>query len=176
MKMRDLFATISIIGLSCGALCAAGGGGASGSAQAAFERIKSLAGEWRGAMVGESKMPDAVVRYRVTSAGSAVEETIEPASPHEMITIYHLDGDQLMLTHYCAAGNQPCMVLKRKKSTADTLVFDFAGGTNFKSKKDGHMHGLRLRFTGPDAFVAEWEYWKEGKPASVEKFSLTRKQ
>lgn len=176
MQRSTLISAVAIFSLTCGALRAGetGGQGTPVSSQAAFARIKGLAGEWRGALVGDTQMPGAVVRYHVTSAGSAVEETLAPGTPHEMVTLYHLDGDRLMLTHYCAAGNQPRMVLNRKKSTADTFVFEFAGGTNLKRTKDGHMHALRLRFTGHDTLAAEWDYWKEGKLAGVEKFALTR--
>ena len=30
-----------------------------------------------------------------------------PDTPAETVTTYHLDGDALMLTHYCGLGNQP---------------------------------------------------------------------
>mgnify|MGYP003352508404 CR=1 FL=1 len=35
----------------------------------------------------------------VTAAGSAVVETIAPGTPHEMVTVYHLDGDKLADTY-----------------------------------------------------------------------------
>ena len=28
----------------------------------------------------------------------------------DMISMFNLDGDRVVLTHYCAAGNQPRMV------------------------------------------------------------------
>jgi hypothetical protein len=90
-----------------------------------------------------------------------------------MVTMYHLDGNKLMLTHYCAAGNQPRMTLSRK-STPEQLEFNFSGATNLKSSKAGHMHDLRLRFDGPNQISAEWDYFENGKKKSTEKFTLTR--
>src|SRR5438552_2636683 len=86
--------------------------------KAAFARMKSLAGN-----------------FRVIASGSAVLETCFAGTPMEMVTVYYLKDDKLVQTHYCMLGNQPRMKLNAKKSSADTLVFDFAGGDNMKSTK-----------------------------------------
>ena len=49
---------------------------------------------------------------RTTGGGSAVTETLFPGTAHEMMSVYHMDGDDLVLTHYCAGGNQPRMMLE----------------------------------------------------------------
>ncbi len=143
-------------------------------ARTAFEKLKGLAGEWTGTVNEKGSGPPGVVVYRVTANGSAVEETLFPGSPHEMITVYHLDGNRLMLTHYCAAGNQPRMALTRK-STPEKLDFNFAGGTNLKSSKDPHMHALRIRFESKDEIATEWDFFEKGKLKECEKFFLSRK-
>ena len=79
-----------------GAVLAARGLTDSGAkpAPAAFERFKALAGEWVSAEDGEmAKRGDLVARYAVTAGGSAVVETIFPGQAHEMVTVYHADGD-----------------------------------------------------------------------------------
>ena len=88
-------------------LLAAGGAGleARGKEQAekGFDRLKALAGNW------ETKGPDGAplkVTFTVTSNGTAV---MEHMSYNDMITMYHRDGDQIMLTHYCGGNNQPRM-------------------------------------------------------------------
>jgi len=143
------------------------------SSAEAFKRIKAMAGEWKGTAGPDGKGDGAVVSYRVASAGSIVVETFFPNTKHEMMSVYHLDGNNLLMTHYCAAGNQPRMKLSRK-STADHLVFDFDGGTNFKPKKDGHMHSLRLTFADANALHSEWDFYQDGVQKSTEKFELTR--
>ena len=142
-------------------------------AKAAFEQLKSLAGEWQGQAKETGEGADVKVLYKVTANGTAVVETILPGTPHEMITVYHLDGKKLMLTHYCAAGNQPRMVLNRK-STPQQLEFDFAGATNLKSSKEGHMHALRIRFDVPGQLTGEWDYFKDGKKQDCTRFTLKR--
>ena len=81
-----------------------------------FDRLKSLEGTWTGRSgwdEGADKgAGEVTVIYKVTAAGSAVQETLFPGTPHEMVTMYHMDGADLMLTHYCAAGNQPRMKLE----------------------------------------------------------------
>ena len=142
--------------------------------KAAFEKLKSLSGEWRGTEGDKDKGPPAAVTYRTTSGGSAVVETLFPGSDHEMVTLYHLDGDKLVLTHYCLLANQPKMALTGK-STDDELVFDFAGGSNVKPKTDKHMHSLRLRFENKESIASEWDMFDAGKKVDSKKFFLARK-
>ncbi len=145
------------------------------SGKEALELMKGLAGEWQGTMPEKSDAPPLTVTYRVTSAGSAVMETLFPGSDHEMVTMYYLDGDKLVLTHYCAMANQPHMALQ-KSSTPQELVFDFTGGSNVNPRKDSHMHSARIHLINADTLAAEWTPYKEGKPSDVTKFQLTRKK
>jgi hypothetical protein len=144
------------------------------STSAAFERLKELAGDWRIASpkdeAGKGKV---AVRYRVTAGGTAVVETLFPGEDKEMVTVYHRDGDQLMLTHYCMAGNQPRMRC-RPGDARDELVFEFAGGTNLDAAKDFHMHDYRVRFLDSDHLHADWQYYRDGKAAGKHEFDLVR--
>ena len=86
-----------------------GKAGAVMPAQTQFEQLKRLAGDWIGNADHGDVKHEATISYKVTSAGRTVQETIFAGTPHEMVTMYHLDGDALLLTHYCAIGNQPRM-------------------------------------------------------------------
>src|SRR5262249_22552816 len=69
---------------------------------AGFEQFKLLAGEWTGqAVKGPKAGMEVRAAYKVTAGGSAVVETLFPGTDHEMITVIHRDGDDLLLTHYC---------------------------------------------------------------------------
>jgi hypothetical protein len=141
----------------------------------AFETLKRLAGEWH-SEAKETGGPDSVtILYRVTSGGSAVMETMFPGTGHEMVTMYHLDNGKLVMTHYCAAGNQPRMKLTADSTAAD-LYFKFAGGSNLNPKKDGHMHSAHLHLPDSDHFTGEWGGYKDGKPSDVVRFSMVRAQ
>ncbi len=142
---------------------------------AAFERLKSLEGEWTGeASHGETKAP-VTVRYHVTAAGSAVVETQFAGTPHEMVTVYTLEGGRVVLTHYCALGNQPRM-RARDGSDAARITFDFAGGAGIDPTQDSHMHDATLTFEDGDHLHAEWTSWDGGEPTGKAVFELTRKK
>jgi hypothetical protein len=141
---------------------------------AAFEKFKALAGDWVAAEDGEmSKKGDLVARYAVTAAGTAVVETVFPGSPHEMVTVYHPDGRDVVLTHFCMEGNQPRM--RAKGAQGPRFDFAFEGGTNIDPKRDRHMHQAILEFLGVDEIRTEWTELAEGKPVLVVKSHLVRR-
>ena len=107
MTKRFLLGGLMVIALGAGAR--ADDKPAKPPAQAGLERLKKLAGTWVEADK-DGKPTDKVVSVvKVTAAGSAVTETIFPGQPQEMISVYHRDGADLVMTHYCALGNQPRM-------------------------------------------------------------------
>lgn len=154
-----------------------------------FEKLKSLVGEWveaeqpaaekgeKGEQTEKAEKKDAqpAVVYRVVAAGSVVQETLFPGTPHEMVTMYYMDGPDLVLTHYCAAHNQPHM--KAEKAANDRqLIFKFAGGSNIDPAKDGHMHDLTMTFIDADHIRSEWTYYADGKKGDTKTFELARKK
>jgi len=144
------------------------------SGKDAFEILKGFAGEWTGKVAEGEPVPNPSVIYHVTAAQSAVVETLFPGTAHEMVTVYHMDGDKLVMTHYCAAGNQPHMRLA-KKSTRTDLLFEFVSGSNMNPRKDSHMHSAHIHIEGEGRITGEWSGFKDGKPDHEAKFVLTRK-
>jgi hypothetical protein len=143
---------------------------------AALERFKSLAGEWVGKMTEDGKeWHDASAKYTVTSAGSAVVETLGPGSPHEMVTVIHPDGKFLALTHYCAAGNQPHMKAA-VNGDSNKFDFEFTSGSNMKSDKDMHMHSVTFTFVDKDTLQTVWTSYNDGKKEGTATFELKRKK
>lgn len=136
-------------------------------AQAGFDRIKALAGTWEA---------DAMtVTYKVTAGGSTVMETLAPGTEREMITMYHVDGGDLVLTHYCMLGNQPRMKAP-KDAKGESIRFTCVGGGNMNCAKDPHMHSLVLTFQDKDHVKHEWTLFEEGKEKSTVTFLLARKK
>ena len=137
----------------------------------AFEAIKALKGTW------ESKAPDGTgvaSTFRTTAGGSAVVQMIGEGTEMEMPTVYHLDGNRLIATHYCAAQNQPRMVLEPGQEPTKTIKFKFLDITNLKSPDAGHMREVAFHFVDRDHVRQEWTYREKGvdKP---EVFELVRK-
>jgi hypothetical protein len=148
--------------------------GTNASKNPAFEQFKLLAGEWVGKE--QSKDGEAVhTIYKVSSGGSAVVETILPGTEHEMITVIHPDGDDLILTHYCMLGNQPQMRASGK-GDGNKVEFKFVRATNMKSDKEMHMHDVTFTFVDKDTLRADWTLFNEGKPSRQEHFELKRKK
>jgi hypothetical protein len=142
---------------------------------AALERIKKLAGEWVGN--GPDGKPMTVSVFKITAGGSAVQETLFPGTPMEMVTVYHMSGGDLVLTHYCMLGNQPHLKLD-PKSPANKMHFMFVGGTNLNPAKDMHMHEGTITFIDDDHIESAWVGYQDGKPAEGHKaeLKLTRKK
>jgi hypothetical protein len=86
--------------------------------------VRALPGAWT--MPGKSG--PFTVSYRLISGDSALVETWGVGSPRETMTVFHPDHDDLLLTHYCAQGNQPR--LRAVAASADAVVFRFADATN----------------------------------------------
>jgi hypothetical protein len=170
------FAALLALVLSAGAAPASPPAPAAGATpvSAALARFKTLAGEWVAAQDNDMvKKGDLVARYAVTAAGSAVVETVFPGSQHEMVTVYHADGPDLVLTHYCMEGNQPRM--RAKAAQGSRFDFAYDGGTNIDPSRDRHMHSAWLEFVGADEIRNEWTEHADGKPVLVVTSHLVRK-
>ena len=100
-------------------------------------------------------------------------ETMAAGTPFEMITMYHLNGEDLILTHYCALKNQPRMKATPSADTSE-IAFNYIDGTNMASDNVPHMHSLSFEFVGEDQVKAVWSMHAEGVEQSQAKFDLKR--
>jgi len=134
-----------------------------------FDALKALVGEWR--EVGKAGK-GTVVSYELVAGGSALVERMDAGTDHSMVSVYHPDGDKIMMTHYCAEGNQPRM---RGEGDAKAMNFTMYDITNLASASAGHMEGLTLTFKDKDHLVQEWRH-KMGDKVEVHRFDLERKK
>ena len=139
-----------------------------------FERLKALEGEWIDVDGIFGTKGAVAVTYKVTGGGTAVVETFPANTPYEMVTVYHLDGDQVTLTHYCTSNTQPQM--RSKGLTGSVLAFDFAGGANIDPAKTSHMHSAKLEFLSADEIRGTWDNWTNGKADHAATFRVVRKK
>lgn len=174
MKYRTIFYMLAIALVAPAVLATAEEKGSSASS-AQFESLKKLAGDW--VEMGKDGKPSdqLAASIRVTAAGSVVQETLFPGTPHEMVTMYHLDGSNLVLTHYCILGNQPTM---RAEPAGDPtrLVFKFVSAGNIKSDAEHHMDHATLTILGDDHYRAQWISCKDGKPCHTADLDFVRRQ
>jgi hypothetical protein len=127
--------------------------------RAAFDQLKQLLGEWRPADKPDSKLR---ITFALTAGDTVLTETW--ASPgHASMTVYHLDGEVLLATHYCPRGNQPRLALTRRDEDG-TLRFEFRDGTGLDEPGEYYEHLLTLR-TAADGHLIRGEVYAEfGKP------------
>lgn len=123
-----------------------------------LDPIKALAGKWE--EPAEGGMPASVVEFKVTAAGGSVVETMFPGMPHEMVNVYTVDGDDVIVTHYCASKNAPRMKLTKNEN--GVMLFEFIDGANIKADKS-YMGRLEMIVTGPDEMEEKWTSIKDGK-------------
>jgi hypothetical protein len=131
----------------------------------AFEKIKNMAGVWQGK---NKEGKDTVITYEVISGGSAVLERVEG-----MVTIYHMDDEKLMGTHYCEAQNQPRFVAVAE---ADPQVIDFRFLDITNSKPtEPHIHGVRFNFIDENKVAQHWAWFEKGQEMGMD-FEFTRQK
>ena len=133
-------------------------------AQKLFDKMKGLAGSWQGTVMGISIN----VTIRLASSGTAIlyEATTDGGKPpnHE-ITMFYVEGDRLLATHYCDGGNRARF---EGKMSADEKASEF----NFLDVTGNTRGGLvkRMVFTVVDAnkHVVEFTFVKpDGKPIEL---------
>ncbi len=141
----------------------------------AWEKMKSLVGEWEGTMAhGDMNMP-VKVSYSLVSGGTSLMERMDADSHHEMVTMYYPDGSRIMMTHYCSEGNQPRMRAQAAAGEPKSLAFEFVDATGLASPQAEHMRKLVVRFDDADHFTQEWTHRVAGKEETGV-FKYTRKK
>jgi hypothetical protein len=169
-SLRFLLPTIVLVSLSMPAW-------AQSDAQQSFDKLKTLTGSWEGHVTtlppqAEIEGKPMQVTLRTTSMGNALMHEMTAAGrPDDPITMLYLDGDRLLLTHYCDAGNRPRMTGKIS-SDGKTVEFDFldvAGSTQY-----GHMHHAVFTLTDSNHHTEDWTYMEPGDKPVHAHFELQR--
>jgi hypothetical protein len=130
-------------------------------AQKSFETLKTLAGSWEGTLtpippIEEFANAPVRVVIRVTSRGNAVMHEMTIAGlPDDPITMLYLDGERLMLTHYCDAGNRPRMAAKTS-SDGKTVAFEVVDVSG--STQRGHMADTMFTLVDANHHLEEWKF------------------
>jgi hypothetical protein len=147
-----------------------------GDARAAFERLKTLGGLWD---ASSTQGWQGAHEMRVLAGGTALLSTsrIDPHAGQDegMATVFHMDADRLMLTHYCMAKNQPRLVATRIREDGQEIEFEFFDGTNMASPAVGHMHRAIFRIQSADKYESRWTFFRNGKEMWMETIVHTRR-
>jgi hypothetical protein len=139
----------------------------------AFDKLKSLAGEWEGKANEAGHDMPTTTSFRVVSDNSAILNVLGAGTPHEMVTMFHMDGKDFLATHYCAVHNQPRF---RYVSSSDPKVvaFDFKDATNLASPTAPHMVAVKFTIVDASHHYEDWTFLANGK-TSTTRFEFHRK-
>jgi hypothetical protein len=122
-------------------------------AKKAFEKLKTLTGSWQGVIMGISIN----FTIRAASSGTAILHEGQRDGnggdpPNHEITMFYVEGDRLLSTHYCDAGNRSRFEGKMS-SDGKTIEFSFldvAGST-----RGGYLKGMAFTIIDADHHKAE---------------------
>ena len=162
--------------LACVAFC--GLVSAQSKEDVAFDKIRSLAGDWTGTFVwsgARSSSGKMDAQYYLTGGGSAVVENLISGGSPIMTSVYHRDGNDLRMTHYCAARNQPRLKATAFSPDGSHITFSFVDVTNLASPEAGHVHGFEIQFLAPDHITLTFHFLA-GSKQSDELIDLTRRK
>ncbi len=165
MKFFRIVLAVALVSLATAAL-------AQSDAQKSFDKMKTLAGTWEGRVTTDPPM-DAMgnnaqvqVTMRVTSRGNALVHEMkgagdldDPAKYDHPVTMFYVDGDKVMLTHYCDAGNRPRMSAQTwpEGKALEFGFVDLSGGTQF-----GHMDHAAFTVVDGNHHTEDWIYMMPG--------------
>lgn len=152
-------------------------------AASAMAFLTTTSGEWfpttgaqheHNAAPAAAARPGAGVSVKTKAAGSAVVHTYRQGSPGEMETVFHMDGDKLLLTHYCALQNAPVLRFEKSGKPGE-IKFVFHGGTNFDSSVDAHLHESTFQVIDKDTVEQRSTVFTNGKADPELKTVLRRR-
>ena len=141
-----------------------------------LQRIVSLEGEWEGAYQwsgARSGGGTLRVIYQVTGMGSAVIETMVQGGRNSMSTVYHLDGADLRMTHYCATRKQSRLRAIPARINDHSATFDFVDVTNADPAHPGYVTGFDISIIDDNDIVNHFVF-EGGVPRSIETITLHR--
>jgi orotate phosphoribosyltransferase len=112
-------------------------------------------------------------KYYLTANGTTVIEDLIQSGNVIMTSAYHLDGSDVRVTHYCAAGNQPRLKADTSNANNKSIKFKFVDITNLKEPGSSHVTAIELKFPEKGKLVIIFTFTTSGKE-NIEQIQLAR--
>ena len=123
-----------------------------------FNALSQLNGEWESVESEDGQRIE--LTYEIAANGFSVVEDL-----FGMVTVYHLDGDRVLATHYCSAGNQPRMVAPLMLDENRSVTFEFLDVTG--DTTNGYINSVSFEFVSPHRFIQKWTYYNGSATADA---------
>ena len=136
-----------------------------GSSETAFETFRGFEGKW--AIRSGQKTLLIEMTYEVGSKGSIVTEQFG-----KELSVFYRDGQSMLMTHFCNAGNQPRLRLK-ENGRPGVFEFEMFDITNLQSADADHVDRVVYRIIDDKTIDLEI-VWKHSNSEESEKYTLTR--
>jgi len=161
---------------------AATASGRESAADRFYQRLRALEGEWEGTLQwsgGRDASGSLRATYVLTAGGHSLIENLfmDAATTASMSSVYHIDGSDLRMTHYCLARNQPRLKSTTIDEAAGIVEFAEVDVTGTDPPNRAHVQKVRLQLVGADE-LRVWFTFGGGSSSTtdVEAISLRRKK
>jgi hypothetical protein len=163
---------MKVVGAAAILLLVLGSAGAfaQSDAQKALDKLKLLDGTWQGKDSRGGPVQDT---YRLTAGGTAVLSENKMGA-EDMLSLFYVDRERLLMTHFCPSGNQPRMQATISPD-GKSISFDFLDVTNLPNPQAGHMHHAVYLFSDADHYTEQWTWREDGKDTSYQ-YEMQRKK
>ena len=141
------------------------------SAQAQFERLKSLVGEWDAPLANNQTMTDV---FRPIGLGTAILHEEWKGGEQITATVFYVVGNELRADHFCDLGNQLHYVAK-PSDDPNLVTLELRDSTNLDTHPR-HFHSTTWHLVDATHHTQDWELMGGGKDAKVVRMEFVRKK
>lgn len=135
-------------------------------AEEQFAKIVSWEGRWT---VAETDALEIV--FESTARGKTMVERWETAAGLHSITVYHVNGEHVVATHYCPQGNQPRLASVTGDETK--IAFAFRDITGLDAG-ESHTHTLAFEPQADGSLLRTEVYTGADGPGAPSSYTLKR--
>jgi hypothetical protein len=134
---------------------------AQSDAKKAFAKLKTLAGSWQGTIM------DIPINFtiRAASSGTAIlheGDTNADGPPKHEITMFYVEGERLLATHFCDAGNRSRW---EGKLSSDEKAIEFSFLEVTGNTRGGYLKDMVITTIDADHHVVGFTFVRpDGKP------------
>lgn len=135
-------------------------------------QMRKLEGVWTGTVRSSATkkvLGAARIKYEVVSSGHAVAEKLLMGTNErdDMLSVYHQEGDQLMMTHFCGSNTQPRLRTKSWTKPITELKLEFLDSTNILNATMMNITFLKLEFLPDGGLRQTWQSHDTKAPATI---------